>query len=102
MLGPSIADGSFAPVAIKSIHYKRLSVPEVVAGQTAAVALKKVRIAPPPLLPPLHSLGVRHPHPNLLASHEPYRLSPQHDGQPPQVSTKTKPTLTVDARAPCH
>eukprot|EP00892_Ulva_mutabilis_P003978 jgi/Ulvmu1/1952/UM012_0113.1 len=43
MLGPSIADGSFAPVAIKSIHYKRLPVPEAAAGQTAAVALKKVK-----------------------------------------------------------
>lgn len=42
LLGPSIADASFSSVAIKSIHYKRLPVAECVAGQTAAVALKKV------------------------------------------------------------
>ena len=45
LLGPSIGDGSFGRAAIKSIHYKRLPVTEVVAGQTAAVALKKVRLA---------------------------------------------------------
>ncbi|KAJ9515720.1 hypothetical protein QJQ45_002641 [Haematococcus lacustris] len=43
MLGPDIADGSFKPAAIKSIHYKRLAVGQVVAGQTAALALKKVK-----------------------------------------------------------
>lgn len=45
LMGPDIADGSFNKVAIKSIHYKRLAVPEVVAGQTAALALKKVRVS---------------------------------------------------------
>ncbi|KAI8475927.1 MAG: GTP binding protein [Monoraphidium minutum] len=43
VIGPDIADGSFKPVAIKSIHYKRLGVAQVVAGQTAALALKKVK-----------------------------------------------------------
>lgn len=43
LLGPDIGDGSFWRVAIKSIHYKRLPVSEAVAGQTAALALKKVR-----------------------------------------------------------
>ena len=43
LIGPDIGDGSFGKVAIKSIHYKRLPVTEVVAGQTAALALKKVR-----------------------------------------------------------
>jgi GTPase len=43
LLGPDIADGAFNRVAVKSIHYKRLPVAEVVAGQTAALALKKVR-----------------------------------------------------------
>lgn len=41
--GPDIADGLFRPATIKSIHYKRLQVGHVVAGQTAAFALKKVK-----------------------------------------------------------
>jgi GTPase len=41
--GPDIGDGTFKPAAIKSIHYKRLPVSQVVAGQTAALALKKVK-----------------------------------------------------------
>jgi GTPase len=43
LMGPDIADGSFKPVAVKSIHYKRLPVGQVVAGQTAALALKKIK-----------------------------------------------------------
>mmetsp|Transcript_6842 Transcript_6842/g.11648 ORF Transcript_6842/g.11648 Transcript_6842/m.11648 type:complete len:619 (-) Transcript_6842:561-2417(-) len=43
MLGPDIGDGSFNRVAIKSIHYKRLPVQQVVAGQTAALAIKKIK-----------------------------------------------------------
>lgn len=43
LLGPDVGDGTFKPAAIKSIHYKRLPVGQVVAGQTAALALKKVR-----------------------------------------------------------
>jgi len=43
VLGPDIGDGSFKAAAVKSIHYKRLPVTQVVAGQTAALALKKVR-----------------------------------------------------------
>jgi GTPase len=43
LLGPDIGDGSFRAAAIKSIHYKRLPVQQVVAGQTAALALKKVK-----------------------------------------------------------
>lgn len=43
LLGPDIGDGSFKPCAVKSIHYKRLPVGKVVAGQTAALALKKVK-----------------------------------------------------------
>lgn len=43
LLGPDIGDGSFKPASIKSIHYKRLPVAQVVAGQTAALALKKVK-----------------------------------------------------------
>lgn len=43
LLGPDIADSSFKPIAIKSIHYKRMVVDKVVAGQTAALALKKVK-----------------------------------------------------------
>lgn len=43
--GPDVADGLFRPVQIKSIHYKRLHVGQVVAGQTAAMALKKVKRA---------------------------------------------------------
>jgi GTPase len=43
LLGPDVADGTFKPIAIKSIHYKRLNVPIVTAGQTAALALKKVK-----------------------------------------------------------
>lgn len=45
LLGPDIGDGSFKTAAIKSIHYKRLPVGQVVAGQTAALALKKVKRA---------------------------------------------------------
>lgn len=43
LLGPDIGDGQFKATAVKSIHYKRLPVAKVVAGQTAALALKKVR-----------------------------------------------------------
>jgi GTPase len=43
LLGPDIGDGSFNICYIKSIHYKRLAVPRVIAGQTAALALKKVK-----------------------------------------------------------
>ncbi len=45
LLGPDIGDGTFKPTAIKSIHYKRVPVNNVVAGQTAALALKKVKRA---------------------------------------------------------
>lgn len=45
LLGPDIGDGSFKPCAIKSIHYKRVPVSTVVAGQTAALALKRVKRA---------------------------------------------------------
>eukprot|EP00873_Tetraselmis_striata_P001174 jgi/Tetstr1/421438/TSEL_012387.t1 len=43
MLGPDIGDGSFWTTAVKSVHYKRMPVNQVVAGQTAALALKKVK-----------------------------------------------------------
>ncbi|MEW5298295.1 MAG: hypothetical protein WDW36_001435 [Sanguina aurantia] len=43
LLGPDVADGSFKVAAIKSIQYKRLPVGMVVAGQTAALALKKIK-----------------------------------------------------------
>ena len=43
LLGPAVGDGTFASTTIKSIHYKRLPVERVVAGQTAAIALKKVK-----------------------------------------------------------
>jgi GTPase len=43
LLGPDIGDGSFNICYIKSIHYKRLPVNRVIAGQTAALALKKVK-----------------------------------------------------------
>ena len=43
VLGPSIGDGSFKATSVKSIHYKRLLVDSVRAGQTAALALKKVK-----------------------------------------------------------
>jgi GTPase len=45
LLGPDLRDGSFKPCAVKSIHYKRLPVGRVAAGQTAALALKKVKRA---------------------------------------------------------
>lgn len=41
LLGPDPL-GHFQPVAIKSIHRKRMAVPEVRGGQTASFALKKV------------------------------------------------------------
>lgn len=43
LLGPDMSDGKFKPTAVKSIHYKRMPVSEVLAGQTAALALKKVK-----------------------------------------------------------
>lgn len=43
LLGPDVADSSFKPASIKSIHYKRMMVDKTVAGQTAALALKKVK-----------------------------------------------------------
>lgn len=45
LLGPDIGDASFKTASIKSIHYKRLPVGQVVAGQTAALALKKIKRA---------------------------------------------------------
>jgi len=43
LMGPDMEAGAFKPVAIKSIHYKRLPVTHVVAGQTAALAIKKIK-----------------------------------------------------------
>jgi GTPase len=43
LVGPDLGDGGFKPVAIKSIHYKRVPATRVVAGQAAALALKKVK-----------------------------------------------------------
>ncbi|EIE25284.1 GTP binding protein [Coccomyxa subellipsoidea C-169] len=43
LLGPHAGDASFKLTAIKSIAYKRLPVTRVVAGQTAALALKRVK-----------------------------------------------------------
>jgi len=43
MLGPD-ALGNFQPIAVKSIHRKRMPVKEVKGGQTASFALKKVTI----------------------------------------------------------
>lgn len=43
MLGPDPL-GRFVPIAVKSIHRKRMPVKEVRAGQTASFALKKVRM----------------------------------------------------------
>lgn len=43
LIGPDSTDGSFKQVSIKSIHFKRLPVTQVVAGQTAAMALKKMK-----------------------------------------------------------
>lgn len=40
MLGPDPL-GHFQPIAVKSIHRKRMAVTEVRAGQTASFALKK-------------------------------------------------------------
>ncbi|CAH0555008.1 unnamed protein product [Brassicogethes aeneus] len=42
MLGPDPL-GSFQPIAVKSIHRKRMAVREVRAGQTASFALKKIK-----------------------------------------------------------
>lgn len=41
LLGPDPL-GSFIPIAVKSIHRKRMPVKEVRGGQTASFALKKV------------------------------------------------------------
>ena len=45
LLGPDPL-GTFIPIAVKSIHRKRMPVREVRAGQTASFALKKVRHHP--------------------------------------------------------
>lgn len=42
LLGPDLL-GHFQPIAIKSIHRKRMSVREVKGGQTASFALKKIK-----------------------------------------------------------
>ncbi|KAL3268615.1 hypothetical protein HHI36_007721 [Cryptolaemus montrouzieri] len=42
MLGPDLL-GHFQPIAVKSIHRKRMVVKEVRAGQTASFALKKIK-----------------------------------------------------------
>lgn len=44
LLGPDPL-GNFLPIAVKSIHRKRMPVKEVRGGQTASFALKKVRRA---------------------------------------------------------
>lgn len=44
LLGPDLL-GHFTPIAIKSIHRKRMPVREVRSGQTASFALKKVQLA---------------------------------------------------------
>lgn len=44
LLGPDLL-GHFTPIAIKSIHRKRMPVREVRSGQTASFALKKVLVA---------------------------------------------------------
>ena len=41
LLGPDPL-GTFIPIAVKSIHRKRMPVREVRGGQTASFALKKV------------------------------------------------------------
>lgn len=41
LLGPDPL-GRFQPITVKSIHRKRMPVPEVRGGQTASFALKKV------------------------------------------------------------
>ena len=43
LLGPDPGTGAFAPAVVRSVHYNRLPVGRVVAGQTAALALKKVK-----------------------------------------------------------
>lgn len=43
LLGPD-ALGHFIPIAVKSIHRKRMVVREVRGGQTASFALKKVSV----------------------------------------------------------
>jgi len=43
MLGPDPGDGLFKAVQIRSIHYKRCPATLVVAGQAAALALKKIK-----------------------------------------------------------
>ena len=43
LTGPDMEAGAFKSISIKSIHYKRLPVTHVVAGQTAALAIKKIK-----------------------------------------------------------
>ena len=43
LVGPDPGDSGFKPVALKSIHYKRVPATRVVAGQAAALALKKIK-----------------------------------------------------------
>jgi len=43
LLGPDLL-GNFIPIAVKSIHRKRMPVKEVRGGQTASFALKKVKL----------------------------------------------------------
>jgi len=44
LLGPDPL-GHFTPIAVKSIHRKRMAVREVRGGQTASFALKKVELS---------------------------------------------------------
>ncbi|KAJ2952506.1 hypothetical protein O0L34_g6824 [Tuta absoluta] len=48
LLGPDPL-GRFQPIVVKSIHRKRMPVPEVRGGQTASFALKKLLLGPDPL-----------------------------------------------------
>jgi GTPase len=43
LVGPDPGDSGFKPAALKSIHYKRVPATRVVAGQAAALALKKIK-----------------------------------------------------------
>ena len=45
LLGPTLPSGSFVAVKVKSIHYNRVAVKSVEAGQTCSLALKKIKRA---------------------------------------------------------
>uniref|UniRef100_A0A3Q2PIT3 GTP-binding protein 1 n=1 Tax=Fundulus heteroclitus TaxID=8078 RepID=A0A3Q2PIT3_FUNHE len=81
LLGPDPL-GSFIPIAVKSIHRKRMPVKEVRGGQTASFALKKVGreiySSPSTGMSTLYKSYILSFHAEILVLHHPTTISPRY------------------------